>query len=419
MSFIDIDGNVLYSDTESIEPNLMDMPKVFITGTLPTSKDDGDLPVTIQYFSKTNSWDCYGTLKVQGNSSAAFPKKNFTLKLYSDAGLTKKKKVDMKGWGKQSKFVLKANWIDITHSRNIVGARLWYQIVSQRKATLPALLQEAPRLGAVDGFPVKVYVNGVYHGRYTWNIPKDKWTFNMDDDLPNHVVLCGEQNVAGASTFERSSDNIDGTYWSDEIHDTAPASVVTAWNKVLKFVNESTDAEFKAGIADYMDVNAIIEYWIFSVLFGNTDAYGKNQLFISYDLDKWLISAYDMDQFCGLDFNGILAYSYDSDHLIIVAQHNNLILKLIRNFGTEITARYNELRSGILSEGNVIRTFEQFMDICPSEIVAEDYASTTAGGAFTEIPTKADANNIQQIRAWVHARFTLLDTMVPNFGVEV
>ena len=401
-----------------IEPELMDMPKIFFTGTFPTSKDDGELLLRIEYYSKKQSWSCWSTLKVQGNSSVNFPKKNFTLKLFKDSEKAEKKKVDFKGWGKQSKFVLKANWIDIMHCRNIVGARLWTQLQESRKESLPQLLQESPRLGAVDGFPVKIYLNGVYQGRYTLNIPKDKWTFNMDDSLDTNVALCGENNNEGsAATWNASSDNIDESNWSDEIHDTVPQAVITAFNRVLTFVNESSDERFVSNIDDYIDLDSLIDYWILHILAGDADAYGKNQLWLSYDLAKWYISSYDMDHFFGMDWQGNLTVTADSGYPASIASRSKLIKRLVANFGTEITARYQVLRSGILSEGNVIRQIEQFTDICPIDLVREDYASTTAGGAYTNIPTKDNANNTLQMRQWVVQRFALMDTLVPDFGV--
>ena len=164
----------------NIEPQLMDMPRIYFSeGTLPTSKTA--TVMKFDYYSKTNEYHGYVDIKCQGTSSMSYPKKNFTIKLYTDKAKTKKLKVDFKGWGKQSKFVLKANWIDITHARNVVSARLWGDIVKTRPdyaTALPELLRTSPNQGAVDGFPVLVYSNGVYQGRYTLNIPKDKWTIH-------------------------------------------------------------------------------------------------------------------------------------------------------------------------------------------------------------------------------------------------
>jgi hypothetical protein len=37
--------------------------------------------------------------------------------------------------------------------------------------------------------------------------------------------------------------------------------------------------------------------------------------------------------------------------------------------------------------GNIIAKFEHFMRNCPKDLVIEDYASTTANGAFAAIPS--------------------------------
>lgn len=161
-------------ETNSIEPATEDIPKVFIDGQIPTTKTEVNAELT--YISKTLNFHAYITIKCQGNSSMSYPKKNFTIKLFKDADRNEKLKVDLKGWGKQNKFVLKANWIDISHLRNVVSARIWGDIVKSRSnyEDLPEELRTSPNQGAVDGFPIKVYNNGVYQGRYTWNIPKDK-----------------------------------------------------------------------------------------------------------------------------------------------------------------------------------------------------------------------------------------------------
>ena len=234
----------------NIEPQLMDMPRIYFSeGTLPTSKTA--TMMKFDYYSKTTEYHGWVEIKCQGNSSMAYPKKNFTIKLYKDKAKTGKLKIDFKGWGKQSKFVLKANWIDITHARNAVSARIWGDIVKSRSgyANLPELLRTSPNQGAIDGFPVIVYGNGCYQGRYTLNIPKDKWMNNMDDTLDTHCILCGENYYSGC--FLQSA-AINGTDWTDELHDVVPATIKTRWNEVITFVKDSTDADFKANLNNYI-----------------------------------------------------------------------------------------------------------------------------------------------------------------------
>ncbi len=75
-----------------------------------------------------------------------YPKKNFTIKLFKDSERNQKKKVAFKNWGEQNKFCLKANWIDISHARNVVSARLWGDVVKSRNNynELPELLRTSP-----------------------------------------------------------------------------------------------------------------------------------------------------------------------------------------------------------------------------------------------------------------------------------
>jgi hypothetical protein len=126
-SFVEnkIDGIYKMLETigiDALEPLEDDIPKVFINGTIPTTKDEVSAEMT--YVSKTLSFNAYIEIKCQGNSSMSYPKKNFTIKLFEDAEHTSKKKINFKGWGKQNKFCLKANWIDISHLRNVVSAQL-------------------------------------------------------------------------------------------------------------------------------------------------------------------------------------------------------------------------------------------------------------------------------------------------------
>ena len=401
----------------NIEPQLMDMPRIYFSeGTLPTSKTA--TMMKFDYYSKTTEYHGWVEIKCQGNSSMSYPKKNFTIKPYNDKAKTSKLKIDFKGWGKQSKFVLKANWIDITHARNVVSARLWGDIIKTRgdyATALPELLRTSPNQGAIDGFPVLVYSNGVYQGRYTLNIPKDKWMSNMDDALDTHCILCGENYVSGCF---RALPAINGGDWTDELHDVVPATIKTSWTNVIKFVMNSTDAEFKANLGNYFDVNSLIDYLLYGIVSTGLDAFGKNQIYFTYDGIKWIASMYDMDSTWGLWWNGSKFVGADyaredfqdlKDEGNGVAKQGNLLyLRLQQLFIPQLKTRYAELRKDVLSVSHIIQKFEEFNDVCPKDIVQEDYASTTGEGKFTGIPSKT-TNNIQQLRSYINARLTYVD----------
>ena len=121
LSQIGSGGNI--PSVTQIEPQELDMPKVFFYGNaLPTTKDN--VLLTMDYISNTDKFSSFVKLKCQGTSSMSYAKKNFTVAMYSDEARTTKLKKDFKGWGAQSKFCLKANYVDTTHTRNISGARI-------------------------------------------------------------------------------------------------------------------------------------------------------------------------------------------------------------------------------------------------------------------------------------------------------
>ena len=394
------------------EPAIDDIPIVFLSGELPTTKTENTMG--FRYISKSKDVSGFVGIKCQGNSSMSYPKKNFTVKMFADAGLSEKMKIDFRGWGEQYKHVYKANWIDLTHARNVVSARLWADIVKSRPdyAQLPELLRDSPNQGAVDGFPIKVYANGVYQGRYTLNIPKDKWCYNMDDTLDTHCILCGENYVSGCF---RAAANINGSDWTDELHDTVPASIKTRWNEVISFVQNSTDSEFRENLENYFDVQSLIDYHLFGLASCGLDAYGKNQIYLTYDGTKWIASMYDMDSTWGLWWTGASFVATDygrSEYQDFKDGEGNLLyIRLESLFYEKLQERWAELRNGALSIENILNRFERFIDIAPSELVKEDYASTTAAGAFTGIPSKT-TNNLQQIRAFAVARRAWVDAYV-------
>lgn len=388
-----------------VEPADDDMPKVFFNGGKPTTKDD--VYATIEYISKTEHFKGYVAIKCQGTSSMGYPKKNYTIKMFTDETMATGLKKDFKGWGNQNKFCLKANYIDHSHARNVCSAKLWNEIVASRSnyEELPELLRTSPMNGAIDGFPIKVYYNNSYEGVYTWNIPKDKWMFNMDDALDNHCVLCGEEYVSGCFRSANAS------LWSDEIHDVMPQSITTSFNNFITFVMNSSDEEFKTNLNNYVYVDSLIDYYVFQYVICGLDSMGKNQLFATYDGTRWIATSYDMDSTFGLYWNGgsFVSAQYrmqeDYESMTSGRQGNLLYIRLEQLFINEIKARYQELRNTVLSYTNVVNTFERFMDIIGKDLYAED------GTIYTGIPSQA-GNNIKQIRDYYRDRLTYVDAQI-------
>ncbi len=418
MTIYDINGNIVMSQEEKFEPYGYDIPSMYWQGLngadAPTSKDAGEIIGKIEYVSETLRFTEYGTIKVQGNTSVNYPKKNFTLKTYSDAECTKKSKHEFLSWGKMSKWVLKAHWAESSHLRNISLGRIWGQIVRSRSDydSLPVELRESPNQGATDGFHVKMFINGQYWGLYEWIVPKDK-LFGQDDENANHSIL--NSSDRNASTTFRSST---GTNWDEELHDTKSLAIRTSFSNLAQMI---INGGFSF-VNEKLDTLSAIDWDIFARIFLLSDSMGFNQIFFTYDGVKWYEGAWDLDATIGNNSSGGLTFAYDTEfpggynwsRYPTDSPKSVLLYDRVEElFTSQFKERYAELREGVLSENNILSVFEEVVRpiLNYDGLYAEDYASTTGGGAFTNMPS-VTTNNIQQIREFIHNRIAYMDSVI-------
>lgn len=404
-----------------MEPMDGDIPKVFLTGdefgSMNTTKNE--VSMGMEYISKTDRFKAAIKIKFQGSSSLFFSKKNYTIKMYTDDSYESKLKKSFRDWGHSSnKYVLKANFIDHSHARNIISARLWDEIVASRPDydSLPAEMRNSPRNGAIDGFPVKLYVNGTYQGVYTWNIGKDDWMWGMDEDNPNHVLLCGESHGEQSSSCFRSLWNgVDENDWAVEVG-TNSTALKNSLNALIQFIMDNNGADFKAGIGNYLDIQSAIDYYILHYEICAYDCMARNMLLATFDGTKWICGAYDLDSTYGLTISGGIGiasnYACPEDYK---SKYSLLWERLEANYADELKARQSELRKTVLAYSNMVAHFERFMDAIGSDLYAEDLT------IYTDIPS-GSTNNIKQIRnfirdrqAYVDAEFAKMENFVPVY----
>ena len=372
------------------EPKDAALPILYLYGD--TSKMDKDNEATLSYMYDGKNGEL--TCKWQGSSSLAYPKKNFTIK-FDEAFEAKS------GWGEQKKYCLKANYIDASHARNIVSATLWGAIVKSR-AGVDSRLSSLPNGGAIDGFPILVYINDIYQGLYTWNIPKDKWMFGMGDG-DSEAIICAETHSDG--TKFRTEVLVDGSDFELEY---APDDSNTAWiaESVNRLIN-ACNASDEALIGQYVDIQSAIDYYIFECFVNGLDIYDKNYLLATYDGVKWFFSAYDLDTTYGNHWAGKEYYTHKQMSFADVARSHKLMNWILTNKKAELISRYKELRNDILSEGNLLLLFSNFICQIPQAAYAmESVIWPQMPGTMT--------NNISQIMNHMRLRLEWLDAEIDS-----
>lgn len=395
-----------------IEPANDDIPTIFISGSIPDSKSyvAGEL----EYVSKTTKFHAYTYIKLQGNSTLRLPKKNYTVNLYNDESRSVKLNKEFKNWGLHNNFVLKADYNDILHARNVVGAKLWSKVVQSRSDydTLPEELKNSPNHGAIDGFPVRVYVNGTYNGLYTWAIPKCDWMVGMDITKLNHVLLSSEFNDNGDVNYQYNPCNFnmlwDGNknYFDVEVGENSP-ELVSSLNAVIEAIINGDSVALEQSL----DIKSAIDYFIFQEVILGTDGLAKNMLLATYDMSKWYLSAYDMDSTFDLDWNGEILECYDSDmpNVPYNNKYSSLLQYIWDNYYDEYVERYIELRKSVLSYSSIIEEFKKYIGVYGEDVYIQDTA------IYPDIPS-VTSNTLKSLRNFVRDRLEYLDS---GYGVVI
>lgn len=273
------------------------IPVISMSGDITNMDKDNAVTLTYKYGNMTGTCTC----KWQGSSSLYYPKKNYTIKFDNDFEAKE-------GWGAHKKYVLKANWVDSSGLRNLLGAIFWGRIAKNR-ATAPERLKNLPNAGAIDGFPVWVVLNGQNMGLYTFTIPKDAWLFGMTEEDTQAGFICFENYKFDAPALGDESD-IEIEYAVDE------AALLTSFNRVYIALNNVQSADDLSALEEVLDVDSVVDYILFSSMVAHHDGIVKNAIMATYDGVKWFMSAYDMDSIFGNMWDGASYVHPLSDPLI-------------------------------------------------------------------------------------------------------
>lgn len=322
-------------------------------------------PATLGFSDGENSFTRDIEIKPQGTTSLFGPKKDFTVKFSEGVEV-------VESWGAQEKYVLKADYIDPTHSCNVVSAKLAAEMNEKY-----GVMADTPNYGVIDGFPVWVKINGEDAGIFNWTIPKDAWLFGMDAGNPNHLVLACE-GWSDASRMKSAEIDYEMD-WSFEVGEATDESKA-AFERMVEFVSTADDARFVAEFDQYLDLDACLNYLCFTNIAYANDNVAKNMLMVSYDGKIWYPTLYDLDSLWGINFDGTaLADAQWSNELL--TDGNCLLYRVNHLFGDQVSQRYRELREGILSKEHIMASFEAYMAQIPQEYYEIDRELWNADGA--------------------------------------
>lgn len=382
------------------------LPVLAIEGSLEGIGKKQEVPIQLRLTGDTPI-SCSGYLKHQGHSTLRYDKKNYTLKLRTAED--EKYKVSLSHWNPESKYILKADALDPTLCRNLVCANVWAAVTADRDP-LGKELKDLSNYGAVDGFPVALYINGSFSGLYNWNLHKDDDLFAMSEGKSHAILICNEPEGASAC-FREEADFSGDCPWEVEFCGTQDSAWAREkFNALIRFVNESDDALFRRDLEKYLDVAAAMDYLLTVYALGLTN-HGTDELVLACwsEGGPFVPSLYDLETGFGLSPDGTgfrdpdsflpfkVGESWDS------ATGNLLWDRLLQNFYPQLCARYAQLRQQILEPENLCARVNAFTGSIPQALYEANQIFHPG------LPEAREATD--QILSYIQARIPLVDKL--------
>ena len=311
------------------------LPIMALKGDLSDISGENFVKISWSFAKGGNELSGSGAIKWQGSSSMSYPKKGYRLKTLKADFKSKDKVQFLPSWQKHHKFNLKAYYTDGLMSRDPVNAMIGSAIWASQN-NLPQDLIHEDNFGFIDGFPIALYINDSWAGIYSLNLPRPEFQYTK------YAVIGNVYNNLTQFKSNTPSVKLDGSDFESLNPDDKPTDdEKTAVNNLISFVSNASDEDFKAHIKEHINLSSVIDYFIFTNIIADGDAWGKNQVLLSWDGKIWHWQPYDLDVSYSAQYDGSVS-PMPTD---LMGTWHNLFSRLNKLYLTEIKMRYTQIRS--------------------------------------------------------------------------
>jgi hypothetical protein len=373
------------------EEEIIDEPKSYCKLHLQYDDPYDDIVHTYQFNTSAG-------IEIRGASSMRYSKVSYGIELWRNRSEEDYKTglLDMRS---SEDWILDAMYIDDLRMRNKISFDTWKHIHMEDGAN-----DEADYPGINCRF-IELLINNEYMGLYCLNEKLDPALlgFTHDQCLSGGLMYKAVSWSDGSTRFEAIHEPPSNSYIWDGWEQIYPAHD-TCWNplsELRNFIVNSNDEQFEEGISDFMNIQNLVDYYLFVNLVQGYDNAGKNTYLVRWDhASGFHVLPWDIEATWGLAWNreknrpaGIV-----TNHLF-----DRLIETDTRGFTRQLVTRWEQYRSGPFSEETITGR------------VAGYYRSLAESGAYArekqrwqEFPMD-HASEYAYITEWIHERLGYLD----------
>lgn len=310
-------------------------------------------------------YETHAGIEWRGSGALRYVKKAYGFKLWED-GTTKSKDASILGLRDDNNWILDAMWLDKARMRNRVCFDLWNEFNE-----LYYKAEEPKATTGTHGHLVEVFLDGKYHGLYVLSDKLDRKQLKLKKE-GGYLYKLGEWTDECMLRGSTSAYDNNSLVWNGvemDYPDEIGLVEYKYFDDLINFVSKSSKEDFSAQFEERIDINNMVDCFIFTNIILGFDNIGRNTYWGIYDVkksEKMIPLIWDLD--------GTLGRSWDRQKedpnvgwLINSRHHGNdyRIYKRIveenpANIHAKIKARWEEIKNKALSPENVNKKLEYY-----------------------------------------------------------
>lgn len=309
---------------------------------------------TIHYADTSKTLASHAGIELRGSSSLFFPKKTYDLNFYENGLGQKNKDVKFGSLRKDDDWILDGLYNEPLRLRSHLALSLWTKIHQ------PAYLDKEPKAKSGVGTAFcEVFVNGHYKGIYLLSEQVDRKLLKLvkEDNSGVRGELFQGSAYQGAVTFDSipPKKNYMRRWGGFDIEYPYPNN--SPWDNIYPLVEKivnGDDSAFAKAVQQQINLDNIIDYFLFINALRAPDNLGKNIYLARYERDTpYFYVPWDLDGTFGTIYSG-QELNITNDFL-----DNGLLRRLLKenpdNFVARLKSRWLELRSTHLATETLIQ----------------------------------------------------------------
>ncbi|RNC84848.1 MAG: spore coat protein CotH [Winogradskyella sp.] len=359
-----------------------------------------------QYFIEA----CVG-VRHRGNLSLTFAKKSYDLEFWKDSDTKETVDVQFRSMRSDDDWMLDAMYNEPLRLRSMVAIKLWLNIHK------PYYFKKEPE--AKNGFEAKyveVFKNGEYQGLYQLCEPVDKKQLKLKSHHGDSIngQLYEANSYKGGPSFIKISEPYNNIFphwngWKTEYPLIDYRSDYQDLYNLQDLVINGSNSEFKSKISSLVDLDNVIDYYLFVNVIRATDNLGKNYFLAKYDKDEpFFFVPWDLDGTFGVIQDGKRIVT--TDDVLTNGLFKRLIALNPNNYTSKLKRRWDYLRKGEFSNSVIWPHIEVIYEKFTKENVYMREHMVWQN-KLTQI---SNEKHFEYIKDWFERRMIYLDSYIKS-----